>query len=117
MYFLLPPCKLHTNQAKDKIVPVFDLSTIPRKHECYPLKLQDRTYEFYISLTNSILISTVPFISEALPPSHTVGSVGSFPKGKVGQGMKLNTHLHLILRLKMYGAIRTLPHMPSWYAQ
>jgi hypothetical protein len=93
------------------------LSAIPRKHEYYLLQLQDRTYEFYISLTYSILISTVALISEALPPSYTVGSVGSFPKGKVGQRMKLTIYLHLVPRLKMYGTTSTLPHMYSWYAQ
>jgi len=31
-----------------------------------------------------------------------------------GLGLKLTTHLHLVLRLRMRGAIPTLSHMSSW---
>jgi hypothetical protein len=31
--------------------------------------------------------------------------------------MKLTTHLHLVVRLGMSGAIPLLPYLPSWYAE
>jgi hypothetical protein len=36
--------------------------------------------------------------------------------GGSGRGVKLTTHLHPVLRLRMCGAIPLSPHMPSWRA-
>ena len=38
-----------------------------------------------------------------------------FSWGDVARGVKLTTHLRLGLRLRMNGAIRLLPHVPSWH--
>jgi hypothetical protein len=45
----------------------------------------------------------------AHPASYPMGTRGSFPGGKSGQGVKLTTHLHLVSRW-MNGAIPPLPH-------
>jgi hypothetical protein len=34
-----------------------------------------------------------------------------------GRGMKLTTHLNLLPRSRVHGAISPLPHMPSWLVQ
>ena len=39
-----------------------------------------------------------------------------FP-GRSDRSVKLITHLHLVLRLRMTGGIPLLRHMPSWRAQ
>jgi len=41
------------------------------------------------------------------------GSRGLFPRGWRGQGMNLTIHPHLVLRLRMRGAILPLPHTSS----
>jgi len=41
---------------------------------------------------------------------------GSFP-GIGGQCLRLTTHVHLVPRLRMSGAIPLLPHIPSWCGQ
>jgi hypothetical protein len=46
--------------------------------------------------------------SGAHPASYPVGTRGSFSGGKVARGMKLTTHLHLVLRSRMRGAIPPL---------
>ena len=38
---------------------------------------------------------------------------GFLPRGKTAGGMKLATHLHLVLTLKVSGATPLLPHTPS----
>jgi hypothetical protein len=39
------------------------------------------------------------------------------PSGKSSQGMKLITHLHIVLRMPMSVAILPLFHMPLWHMQ
>ena len=50
--------------------------------------------------------------SWAYPASYSKGSRSSFP-GANCQGMKVTTHLHLVLRLRMSGAIPLLHHLLS----
>jgi len=38
-------------------------------------------------------------------------------QGQSSLGVKLTTHLHLVLRLRMRGAVPLHPYMPSWHAQ
>jgi hypothetical protein len=38
-----------------------------------------------------------------------------FPRGCSDRSMKLTTHFHLELKLRMRGAISPLPHTPSWH--
>jgi hypothetical protein len=40
-------------------------------------------------------------------------TLGSFHKNS-GQSVNLTTHLHLVLRLRMCGAIHPFPHTSSW---
>jgi hypothetical protein len=49
---------------------------------------------------------------------HITGG-GFFPRGKSGRGEKLVTHLHLVYRLGMTGAVNSPPpiHMTSWGGQ
>jgi hypothetical protein len=47
--------------------------------------------------------------SGAHPASYPMGTRGSFPLGKSGQGVKLTTHLHLVSRPRVRGAIYPLP--------
>jgi hypothetical protein len=49
-------------------------------------------------------------------PSSLLSNVykGLFPWGKSGRGVKLNTHLHLVPRLRMRGSISPLLNTPSW---
>jgi len=49
--------------------------------------------------------------SGAHPDSYPMGIRGSFHGGK-GWGMKLTTHLHLVPRSRMHGAIPTFPQYP-----
>jgi len=39
-----------------------------------------------------------------------MGTAGSFPQEYSGRGIKLSTHLHLVLKLRMRGAIPQFPH-------
>jgi len=43
------------------------------------------------------------------PAFHPMGTEGPFPRIKAGGGMRLTTHLHLVPRLRMHGAIPPLP--------
>jgi hypothetical protein len=45
------------------------------------------------------------------------GHWGTLLLKKTGQGMRLTTHIHLVLMLSMSGAVLTLCHMPSRHAQ
>jgi hypothetical protein len=40
-------------------------------------------------------------------------SVWTFPLGESSQGVKLTTHLHLVLRSKLHGAVPPLPYYAS----
>jgi hypothetical protein len=53
-----------------------------------------------------ILLSKMsrPVLGRAQPPVL-------FVLGKVAKGMKLTTHVHLVPRLRMSGAVPLLPHM------
>jgi hypothetical protein len=44
---------------------------------------------------------------------------GVLSRGQSGQGVKLNTHLHLVLKLRMIETVLLLPlyAMPSWRGQ
>jgi hypothetical protein len=52
-----------------------------------------------------------------LLPGHFIllfkGTDDSFPKRQPAEDVKLTTHINLVSRLRMRGAIPTLPHMPS----
>jgi hypothetical protein len=41
--------------------------------------------------------------------------LGNFSHRKIGRGMKLTIYFHLVLRLKMCGAITPIPRLPSWH--
>ena len=41
--------------------------------------------------------------------SHTMGTAGGFSRSDAARGVKLTTHLHLVLWLRVSGAIRLLP--------
>jgi len=43
-----------------------------------------------------------------------MGTRGSFPGGKAAGGVKLTTHVYLVPRSRMCGAIPPLPSMHSW---
>jgi len=51
----------------------------------------------------------IQIISGAHPASYPMGTSEHLPRGKVVGGMKLDTHLHLVLRLRMHGTIPPLP--------
>ena len=38
-----------------------------------------------------------------------------FAHRKIGRGVKLTIYFHLVLGLRMCGAITPIPHMPSWH--
>jgi hypothetical protein len=57
-------------------------------------------------------IMSRPTLGSTQPPIQWVP--GLFSWRQSGQGMKLTTHLHLVLRLRMLGAIPPLPHMSAW---
>jgi len=40
---------------------------------------------------------------------------GALSQKESGQGVKLTTHLYLMLRLRMHGAISLSLHMSSWH--
>jgi hypothetical protein len=49
------------------------------------------------------------------PSSYPVGTSGSFSGRKVAEaGVELTTHLQLVSRLRMLGAIPPFPYTPSW---
>jgi hypothetical protein len=43
------------------------------------------------------------------PASYPMGTRGSFPGGKAAGGVKLTTHLHIVSRSRLRGAIPPLP--------
>jgi len=52
--------------------------------------------------------------SGAYPASYPMGTRDSFPRGKAAGGVKLTTHLHLVSKSRILGAIPPLPNTPSW---
>jgi hypothetical protein len=46
--------------------------------------------------------------------SYPMCARGSFPRKSSGRVVKLTTHLHLMPRLRMRGAVPPLPHTSSW---
>jgi hypothetical protein len=48
--------------------------------------------------------------SGSRPACYQMGTDGSFPEGKEAGGVKLTSHLHLVLRLRMCGAVLPLAH-------
>jgi hypothetical protein len=68
----------------------------------------------------------VPVVSSIFSPSRSpdrlwgplsllsYGYRGLFPPGKSGRGMKLITHLQLVLKSRKCESIHPLPHTPSW---
>jgi hypothetical protein len=44
------------------------------------------------------------------------GYGGLFPWGQSGRGLKLNTHLQLMLRSRKHGSIHPLPYKILWYS-
>jgi hypothetical protein len=48
------------------------------------------------------------FLQNVKTGSYSVGT-GTLTRGHIGQGVKLNTHIHLVPRLRMSGAVPLLP--------
>jgi hypothetical protein len=46
--------------------------------------------------------------------SYPMSDKGLFPWGYSSRGVKLTTHLHLVSRSRMCGAIPAVPNIPSW---
>jgi len=46
--------------------------------------------------------------------SHLFNGTGILSRRYSGRDVRLTTHLHLVLRLRMSGAMPLLPCMPSW---
>jgi len=63
------------------------------------------------------LLHSIESCSRAGSTSHSVSNGESFYRNTSSQSMKQTTHSHLVLTLRMYGAIPPLPHMPLWHAQ
>jgi len=51
----------------------------------------------------------------AHPASYPMGIRGLFPWAQSSLGMKLTTHLDLMPRLRLHGAVLPLLHTSSWY--
>jgi hypothetical protein len=58
---------------------------------------------------NLSLLHVVQTVSGAHPAFYPTGTGGVFPPG-----MKLTTHLQLVLRSRKRGSIHPLSHTPSW---
>jgi len=63
------------------------------------------------------LLQSIESCSRAGSTSYSVSNGESFYSNTSGQSMKQTTHSHLVLTLRMYGAIPPLPHIPLWHAQ
>ena len=48
--------------------------------------------------------------------SYWMGSSGTFPRSTAARGVKLNTHIYLVPRLKWAELYFQFPHTPSWCA-
>lgn len=57
------------------------------------------------------LLHYVQMSSRAHEATCPMGIRGPFPGS---QGLKLTIHIHLVLRLRMFGAVPTLPHASSY---
>lgn len=57
-----------------------------------------------------------PDAYEAHQSSYSVPTGGSFAGAKL-EDMKLVTHLHVMPRIGIIGAVSPLSNMPSWHAQ
>jgi hypothetical protein len=49
------------------------------------------------------------------PPNLSMGTGGSFPRGKAAEEWSLTIHLQLVLRSKKCGSLHPLPHTSSWH--
>lgn len=62
---------------------------------------------FMLKIAMLLFLNSCCFV--AYPASYPVNTDGSF------LGIKPTTHLHLVLRLQMQGAVPPCPCMSSWY--
>jgi hypothetical protein len=81
-------------------------------------RLDDHRIEVQAPVTSRIFTS--PYHLHRLwghPASYRMGAGGSFPGGgESSRGVKLTTHLQLVLRSRKRGSIYSLPYTPSWYS-
>jgi len=63
------------------------------------------------------LLYSIESCSRSGSTSHSVSNGESTYRNTSDQSMKQTTHSHLVLTLRMYGAIPPLPHIPLWHAQ
>jgi len=63
------------------------------------------------------LLQSINSCSRDGSTSYSVSNRESSYRNTSGQNMKQTTHSHLVLTLRMYGAIAPHPHMPLWHAQ
>jgi hypothetical protein len=59
-----------------------------------------------------MLAASKPAVGRTQPPIQWLSGAPSL--GESGRGVKLTTHLHLVPRSRMRGAIPPLPNKPSW---
>jgi hypothetical protein len=76
-------------------------------------------FQFPVGARNSSLLNSGQTGSGAHPASYTMGTVGPFPRGKVGGGRGVKQPGHEVdhsppssTEIKNGEAIPTLPHMP-----
>jgi hypothetical protein len=54
------------------------------------------------------LVSIILFLSDKIIEASALSS------GVVSEDIKITTHFHLVLKLRMHGAMPPLHHMPGW---
>jgi hypothetical protein len=71
--------------------------------------LDDRGVRVPVRAGNFSLHHRVQNCSWTHPASYPMGTTDSFPKAILAEGVKLTTHLHLVPKKRMHGAIPPLP--------
>jgi len=109
MYFLLRSplaklelCECEVCQAPDPILHSRPLPPVSIFIIFALLETKQRSHPVSAAIKMWIPASTF-----AKPASYQMGTRDS-------PGVKLTSHLNLLLKLRMYGAIPTLPHTSSW---
>jgi hypothetical protein len=73
----------------------------------YRLDERGIAVQFPVEVNFLFSTDTLPGVG-AHPLSYSMGNEGFFLMGEAGEGMKLTTCLHLVMRLKMSGAVPPL---------
>jgi hypothetical protein len=114
-FFPVPPCKCLENLKLNKQINICTLSRYSVVGTATGYGLDNQGVGVRAVVGSRIFSSPRrPDVEPTHPPIH--GYCGLFPQGQSGRGVKLTTHLQLVLRSRKCGSIHPLSRTPSWHS-